>query len=155
MRRTAIISDIHGNLVALTAVMKDIAQRGVDRIVCLGDVVGYGPHPRECLDRVMELDFCILGNHDCSALFDPEGFNRAAESAIFWTRTRMQQSDDGGESARRRIQYICQLPRMVVEGDTWFVHGSPRAPTNEYVFPEDAQNPKKLDKLFSVVDRWC
>ena len=155
MRRTAIISDIHGNSVALDAVLADIDSQNVQRIVCLGDVIGYGPHPEMCLDRVAEMDFCILGNHDSSALFDPEGFNRAAESAIFWTRNRIQHSDDGGESARRRMQFICQLPRMVVEDDVWFVHGSPRAPTNEYVFPEDAQNPKKLDKLFGVVRRLC
>ena len=66
--KRAIISDIHGNLTALNAVMEDIAAQGVTEIFCLGDVVGYGPNPRECLDEVMKFDLCILGNHDQAAL---------------------------------------------------------------------------------------
>lgn len=155
MTRTAIVSDIHGNLVALDAVMADIQSVGVDRIVCLGDVVGYGPHPCQCLDRTMEFDLCILGNHDNSALFDPEGFNRAAESAIFWTRRQIESGPDGAEASQRRMRFICGLPRMVVEQDIMFVHGSPRGPTNEYVFPEDTQNTKKMEKLFALVGRTC
>lgn len=155
MIRTAIISDIHGNLEALDCVMEDIKSVGVDRIVCLGDVVGYGPHPQECLDRIMDLDICVLGNHDNSALFDPEGFNRTAESAIFWTRQRLEHDGGDGTEARRRLKFICELPRMVVEADAIFVHGSPRGPTNEYVFPEDIQNGRKMEKLFALFPRMC
>lgn len=155
MMRTAVLSDIHGNLAALQSVLADIESQSVDRLICLGDVVGYGPHPRECLDAVAEMAFCILGNHDNSALFDPEGFNRSAESAVFWTRQRLQSDDSDGIDARRRMRWICELPRVVQEDDVLFVHGSPRGPTNEYVFPEDSQNPKKLEKLFSLVPRLC
>lgn len=152
--KTAIVSDIHGNQAALAAVLEDIDTVGVDRIVCLGDIVGYGPHPRECLDRAMEFEFCVLGNHDSSALFDPEGFNRSAEKAIFWTRQRLE-NGESPEAARRRMDYLCKMPRMVQEDDVMFVHGSPRGPTNEYVFPEDTQNSKKMTKLFSLVKRLC
>ncbi|MGB7327286.1 MAG: metallophosphoesterase family protein [Rubripirellula sp.] len=155
MTRTAILSDIHGNLAALEAVMEDVRGENVDRIVCLGDVIGYGPSPCECLDQVMEFDFCVLGNHDSSALFDPEGFNIAAEQAIFWTRSQIECGNDGPEASQRRMKYLCSLPRMVDEGDTMFVHGSPRSPTNEYVFPEDTQNIKKMEKLFSLVTHLC
>jgi predicted phosphodiesterase len=155
MTRTAILSDIHGNLAALEAVLEDIDKLNVDRIVCLGDIVGYGPEPRACLDKVMEFSFCVLGNHDSSALFDPEGFNFAAEQAIFWTRSQLEISPDGPEASRRRMEYLCSLPRIVREGSILFVHGSPRGPTNEYVFPEDIQNPKKLEKLFSMVPHLC
>ncbi|MFK8114538.1 MAG: metallophosphoesterase [Rubripirellula sp.] len=155
MTRTAILSDIHGNLSALESVMEDVRGQNVDRIVCLGDVIGYGPSPCECLDQVMEFDFCILGNHDSSALFDPEGFNIAAEQAIFWTRSRIECGSDGPEASRRRMQYICGLPRLKSEGSVVFVHGSPRGPTNEYVFPEDTQNLKKMEKLFSLVPHLC
>lgn len=155
MTRTAILSDIHGNLAALNAVLADIDTQKVDRIVCLGDVVGYGPDPCACLDRVMEFDFCVLGNHDSSSLFDPEGFNVAAEQAIFWTRTQLERVGNDPEASRRRIEYLCQLPRTVRENDWLFVHGSPRGPTNEYVFPEDTQNVKKMEKLFSLVPRLC
>jgi predicted phosphodiesterase len=153
--RTAILSDIHGNLAALEAVMDDVRGQNVDRIVCLGDVIGYGPSPCECLDLVMEFEFCILGNHDSSALFDPEGFNLAAEQAIFWTRSQIESSSDGPEASRRRMQFICDLPRMKVEEHVLYVHGSPRGPTNEYVFPEDTQNMKKMEKLFSMVPHLC
>ena len=135
--------------------MADIATQDVERIVCLGDVIGYGPHPCECLDQAMQFEFCILGNHDSSALFDPEGFNEAAEQAIFWTRNRLESSKDGPDASRRRMQFLCNLPRMHREGSALFVHGSPRGPTNEYVFPEDTQNVKKMEKLFSMVPHLC
>jgi predicted phosphodiesterase len=153
--KTAIVSDIHGNLAALEAVMEDIDRQQVDRIVCLGDVIGYGPNPCECLDHVMRFAMCILGNHDSSALFDPEGFNVAAEQAIFWTRSQVECGSDGPDASLRRMKYICELPRLVEEGCVLFVHGSPRGPTNEYVFPEDTQNLKKMDKLFSLVSHLC
>lgn len=155
MTRTAIVSDIHGNLAALEAVMADIVSQDVDRIVCLGDVVGYGPHPCECLDQVMAFDFCVLGNHDSSSLFDPEGFNVAAEQAIFWTRSRLEDATADPDACRRRIEYLCGLPRTVREDHWLFVHGSPRGPTNEYVFPEDVQNVKKMEKLFSLIPGVC
>ena len=155
MTRTAIVSDIHGNLSALEAVLEDIDSQNVDRIVCLGDVIGYGPAPRQCLDHAMQFDFCILGNHDSSALFDPEGFNVAAEQAIFWTRAQIENGPDGADVSRKRMQFICSLPRLVDEANVLFVHGSPRGPTNEYVFPEDTQNLKKMEKLFSMVPHLC
>ena len=148
MTRTAILSDIHGNLTALNAVMEHVQDQKVDRIICLGDVVGYGPEPCQCLDIVMEFEFCVLGNHDSSALFDPEGFNVSAEQAIFWTRSQLESGRDGPEKSRARMEYLCSLPRTVREENILFVHGSPRGPTNEYVMPEDIQNVKKMEKLF-------
>tara|TARA_R110002073_G_scaffold15425_7_gene60866 strand:+ start:17772 stop:18530 length:759 start_codon:yes stop_codon:yes gene_type:complete len=155
LTRTAILSDIHGNLAALRAVLADVQSNKVDRIVCLGDVVGYGPQPCACLDQAIEFDFCVLGNHDSSALFDPEGFNVAAEQAIFWTRAQLECGRDGPEASRRRMEFLCKLPRTVREGGVLFVHGSPRSPTNEYVFPEDTQNCKKMEKLFSMIPHLC
>ncbi len=155
MTRIAILSDIHGNLTALEAVLEDVAGQNIDRILCLGDVIGYGPEPCACLDHVMGFEFCVLGNHDSSALFDPEGFNIAAEQAIFWTRSQLECGRDGPEASRLRMEFICGLPRMVREGGILFVHGSPRGPTNEYVFPEDTQNGKKIEKLFSMIPHLC
>lgn len=155
MTTTAILSDIHGNLAALESVLADVASQNVDRIVCLGDIVGYGPHPCACLDYAAKFDFCVLGNHDSSALFDPEGFNATAEQAIFWTRAQLEVGPGGPEESRRRMEFLCELPRTVREGDLLFVHGSPRGPTNEYVFPEDIQNAKKMEKLFSLVPHLC
>ena len=154
MTKRAILSDIHGNLTALEAVLEDVASQGVDEIVCLGDIVGYGPQPCECLDRAMEFSFSILGNHDNSALFDPEGFNTAAEQAIFWTRRQLECGDDEGANIRR-LEFLAQMPRTRLEGAMLFVHGSPRGPTNEYVFPEDTYNRRKMEKLFSLVPGIC
>jgi predicted phosphodiesterase len=163
--RTAILSDIHGNLTALHAVLSHIETQSVDRVVCLGDVVGYGPKPCQCLDLVMGFGFCVLGNHDSSALFDPEGFNAAAEQAIFWTRSQLEanesaetadgEAEDQPSPSRRRMDFLCRLPRTIRENNTLFVHGSPRGPTNEYVMPEDIQNSKKMEKLFSLVPHLC
>ena len=84
MVKRAILSDIHGNLEALTAVLADARSRGCEQLVCLGDIVGYGPNPCECVDQVMQFESCILGNHDFAALFEPEGFSNVAERASNW-----------------------------------------------------------------------
>src|SRR5579875_2723547 len=89
--RRALISDIHGNLEALDVVLEDIKAQGIEEIYCLGDIIGYGPNPRECIDRVMEhCALTLLGNHDQGAMFDPDGFNISAERAIFWTREQLE-----------------------------------------------------------------
>lgn len=153
--RRAIISDIHGNLEALTAVLTDIAAQEIREIYCLGDIVGYGPNPGECVDAAMRFDACVLGNHDQGALFDPEGFSSGAERAIFWTRAQLESPLDDPEQKLSRWNFLCELPRTIREEGRLFVHGSPRNPLNEYVFPEDAHNPRKIEKLFSVVERVC
>ena len=68
MTKRAIISDIHGNLEALDTVLNDIQEQGIEEIFCLGDVIGYGPNPRECIDRCREFKVCLLGNHDLSLI---------------------------------------------------------------------------------------
>ncbi len=155
MVRQAIISDIHGNLEALQAVLEDIDRQNVDRIVCLGDIVGYGPNPRECLDLAMGFHWSILGNHDDAALHNPEGFSSGAEKAIFWTREQLENSDSDPETVRRRLEFLDELPRRQRENGYQFVHGSPRDPLNEYVFPEDVHNVRKMEVLFSLVERAC
>ena len=68
--KRALISDIHSNIEGLSAVLADLEEQGVSEIYCLGDIVGYGPNPRECIDVVMKCKVCLLGNHDQGALFD-------------------------------------------------------------------------------------
>jgi diadenosine tetraphosphatase ApaH/serine/threonine PP2A family protein phosphatase len=161
--KRAIISDIHGNLDALEAVLQEIQRRGITETYCLGDTVGYGPNPRECLDIVMTLAACILGNHDQGALFDPEGFSSSAERAIFWTRSQLQgpidpsHPDDPAlhELQQKRWHFLCGLPRCLREDPFLFVHGSPRNPLAEYVFPEDVYNRKKMERLFPMIPQYC
>jgi len=149
----AVISDIHANLEALQAVLADIKAKNIDEIYCLGDIVGYGPNPRECIDLVMSCQVCLLGNHDQGALFDPEGFNAGAERAIFWTRQMLESGDREGND--KRWSFLGELPRMRRENGFMFVHGSARNPLNEYVFPEDVYNQKKMERIFSLVKQYC
>ena len=89
--RYALISDIHANLAALTQALRWIDDLGVDAVVCLGDIVGYGPNPIECLDLVMSrCRAAIMGNHDFAVLYEPTNFNPGAEQAAFWTRDQFR-----------------------------------------------------------------
>jgi predicted phosphodiesterase len=153
LARRAILSDIHGNLEALNAVLADIEGQNVDEIFCLGDVIGYGPDPRLCIDRCREFKMTLLGNHDNGALFDPDGFSSGAERAIFWTRSQLE--DNSVEQSRNRWDFIARLPRTYRDGDLMFVHGSPRSPLNEYVFPEDVYNQRKIERIFGFIQKYC
>ncbi len=149
----AIISDIHGNLEALDAVLHDIHSRNIGTIYCLGDIVGYGANPRECVDRCRGFQLCLLGNHDNGALFDPDGFSSGAERAIFWTRRQLE--DINQPEVKERWEFLVRLPRTHRAGNFMFVHGSPRSPLNEYVFPEDIYNQRKIERIFSFIQRYC
>ncbi len=150
----AIISDIHANLEALEAVLADIRRQNISEIYCLGDIIGYGPNPCECIDRVMaDCKMCLLGNHDQAALFDPEGFNASAERAVFWTRKTLESGT--GAQADKRWDFLGELPRVHREPNFLFVHGSARNPLNEYVFPEDIYNQRKMERIFSLVENYC
>jgi predicted phosphodiesterase len=149
----AIISDIHANQEAFEAVLADIRQQGISEVFCLGDIVGYGPNPCECIDLAMTCQKCLLGNHDQAALFDPEGFNAGAERAILWTRKTLEAA--AGPKAEQRWDFLGELPRTIRDGDFLFVHGSARNPLNEYVFPEDVYNQRKMERIFGLVGRYC
>ncbi len=153
--RRALVSDIHGNLVALQQVLLDIQEQQIDEIFCLGDVIGYGPSPRECIDEVVKFELCILGNHDQAALFDPQGFSSTAERAIFWTRKQLEFESDDSDAAKQRWRFLAELPRTHQVDDFLFVHGSARNPINEYIFPEDVYNRRKLEKVFSLIPKYC
>jgi diadenosine tetraphosphatase ApaH/serine/threonine PP2A family protein phosphatase len=151
----AIISDIHSNYEALQAVLRDIDKHPVSEIYCLGDVVGYGPNPRECIDAVMRCKMVLLGNHDQGALFDPVGFSPVAERAIFWTRSQLEASPESRQAREKRWEFLAERPRSHREDGYLFVHGSARNPLNEYVFPEDIYNQRKMERIFALVERYC
>lgn len=153
--RRALISDIHANLEALEAVLDDIRQQGIKDILCLGDIIGYGPNPRECIDLVRKnCRLSLLGNHDQGALYDPEGFNVGAERAIFWTREQLENAPDRAHN-KERWDFLGELPRSQRFGPFLMVHGSPRNPLSEYVFPEDIYNHRKMERLFQLIERYC
>lgn len=151
----ALISDIHSNLEGLQAVLEDIEKHNIKEIYCLGDIVGYGPNPRECVDLVMSCKMVLLGNHDQGAMFDPEGFNPSAERAIFWTRAQLEVPTENRQKKERRWEFLAERPRSFRENGFMFVHGSARNPLNEYVFPEDIYNQRKMERIFALVERYC
>jgi len=153
--KRAIISDIHSNIESLEAVLADIRSQDITEIYCLGDLVGYGPNPGEVIDEVMKCTVCLLGNHDQGALFDPEGFNSGAERAIFWTRSQLEKGVDAPNIRQHRWDFLGELPRTRTEDGILYVHGSARNPLNEYVFPEDIYNKRKLEKVFSLISRYA
>ena len=153
--KRALISDVHSNLEGLEAVLADIEGQGITEVYCLGDIIGYGPNPCECIDRIIQCDFCLLGNHDQGALFDPEGFNSGAERAIFWTREQLEDPRGDSRANAQRWDFLGELPRNRKENGLLFVHGSARNPLNEYVFPEDIYNQRKMEKIFSLIERTC
>ncbi len=154
--KRALISDVHANSEALQKVMEDIRQQGVSKIYCLGDIIGYGPNPCECLDQIMKhCTVTILGNHDQAALFDPDGFNPVALQAVYWTREQLERREANADLTDRRWDFLGNLQRYHNEGDFLYVHGSPREPTNEYVFPEDVYNQRKIDAWFDRIQRYC
>lgn len=120
--KIAIISDIHGNYEALTAVLNDIYDKQVEKIICLGDIVGYGPNPNECVQLVKEhCQLTIMGNHDAAA-FNPlmaKDFNQNARYAIEWTASVLTPSSK---------EYLSTLPMMESLGNATFVHATPYDP---------------------------
>ena len=129
--RVLIISDIHANLAALEAVLAHavLSQNGhYDAVWCLGDIVGYGPNPNECVERIRNLPnlVCLMGNHDKAVLDESsiEVFNADARAALYWTRS---------VAAAETLAFLRALPEIAHMSDFTLVHGSPRQPVWEYI----------------------
>lgn len=141
-----IFSDIHANLPALEAVLESMKANGVERRVCLGDIVGYGASPNECVELTREsADVCILGNHDSVAIrWDSDvGFNPYAKKAIEWTQENLNESSK---------QYLRSLPYMYEENDVCFVHASPMSPA-DWIYITDLED--ALDAFDHFGERHC
>jgi diadenosine tetraphosphatase ApaH/serine/threonine PP2A family protein phosphatase len=126
-----IISDIHGNLEALEAVLSRL--NDADGVFCLGDVVGYGPNPNECIERVTSLPglVCVAGNHDLAAIgrYDHDWFNSHARAAIRWTQERLT------DGSRRFLE---GLPLTARVDDATLVHGALPEPMDYVTGPVEA-----------------
>lgn len=152
----AIISDIHGNLDALEVALADIDRRGIKTIICLGDIVGYGPDPCACVDLVIQrCAWSLMGNHDFAVLYEPTNFNASAEAAAFWTRRQLELEPDADLRAKR-WKYLGNLRVQEVWNGSLWVHGSPRRPINEYIFPDDViAAPGKMTQVFDRIEGRC
>jgi diadenosine tetraphosphatase ApaH/serine/threonine PP2A family protein phosphatase len=128
--RIAVLSDIHANLQALEAVLADVDSEAPDELWCLGDLVGYGPRPNECVDLVRErASLSLCGNHDLAVLgvLDVSDFSGDAEAAASWTR------DVLGDSER---EWLRGLEPAARRAGVELFHGSPRDPVWDYVLSE-------------------
>lgn len=145
----ALISDIHSNTEALSVVLDDLEARGADRIICLGDVIGYGPEPRRTLETIMErCEFCLLGNHEHGAMFYASDFNPKARAAIEWTKAQLNDTAFSREDNFRLWNYISEMAETKVVGDVLFAHGSPKDPVRDYTLPSDVADPSKMKERF-------
>lgn len=145
----AFISDIHSNTEALTACLRTIDRLSVTRVICLGDIIGYGPEPRETLQTVMQrAEFSLLGNHEHGAMFYASDFNPRARAAIDWTRDQLNRRDKPREENMRFWQYLDSMRQEHREDGMLLVHGSPRDPVREYLVPRDAADRPKMDECF-------
>jgi predicted phosphodiesterase len=121
-----VLSDVHANLAALESVLEDAGK--VDAVWCLGDLVGYGPNPNECIELIQEQPelICLTGNHDaaCYGLINPVTFNYDARLAVEWTQSVLTEDS---------LEFLRTRPQTEVVGDVTLAHGSPRQPVLEYL----------------------
>ena len=128
-----ICSDIHSNATAFEAVLQSMRENGVERRVCLGDIVGYGVDTDECVNLVKEnMDVCLIGNHDSVAVRyeSSAGFSPYAKQAIEWTQKNL---------SKESVTYIRSLPYIQEENDICFVHASPLSPA-DWVYVTDLED---------------
>lgn len=140
--RTLIISDVHGNSVALKAVLM---KESFDELVVLGDIVGYGPSPGKCCDLVRLFSpLCVRGNHE-EALLNPlllDRFNSLAKEALLFTKNNLK---------NYHIDFLSTLPYIQRREDVVYTHSSPVNPNLfNYLFPEDSFS-KQVQETFNYM----
>jgi diadenosine tetraphosphatase ApaH/serine/threonine PP2A family protein phosphatase len=156
--RRAILSDIHANFDALSAVMADIDDRGITDIVCLGDIVGYGPEPAECVSLVKKrCRLVLMGNHDYALLTVPYGFNRVAAQAIECHKSMLTVGCLDHKKCEMHLDFLKNLPTSHEEDGALYVHASPRDHLVDYVLETDvAYGPSpKIKEIFEMLTGVC
>ena len=156
----ALISDIHSNREALLKVLEDIENQGLKEILCLGDLVGYGPDPGFVVETAMDWPVVLMGNHDEAVIKEAYGFNPVARAAVIWTRDQLRPGFFSGKGKRDRWKFLSGLKLTHQIEGALLVHGSPRDPTMEYVLRTDCVDltggvPEKIRDIFSRFDRVC
>jgi predicted phosphodiesterase len=142
-----VLSDIHGNLAALKAVLEQLEKLGVKRYYTLGDTVGYGPFPVECFRLVRDcFDLMLMGNHEYAAFHRAwQDFNPLATKAIRWTREQLE--------AAGELVHLEPLTSSKQVGNALFVHGNVHDPLNAYVRERDARGLSSFDEVAKELER--
>jgi diadenosine tetraphosphatase ApaH/serine/threonine PP2A family protein phosphatase len=145
--KLALLSDLHSNFIALDACLKHLQGERFDRICVLGDMIAYGPRPKECVEAVRGLQaqgaLCLKGNHDENSVRQGVPGGVASEIGRYELLDRAGMGEDN-------LRWVADLPAKVQEGELLFVHASPRDPLGEYVDTEE----KCLAALAGTDARW-
>lgn len=149
----AIISDIHGNLEALDAVLADAERHGAKKIYCLGDIVGYGPDPIACLHYAMSWPVVLQGNFE-AAILTEDDLSRwvvpVAQKTVLRLRRRLRQFEN-----RELRMFMASLKTSYSEDNALYVHATPRDHMTEYLSPDDVHAPRMLDDIAKRVPGIC
>jgi diadenosine tetraphosphatase ApaH/serine/threonine PP2A family protein phosphatase len=147
----AIVSDIHSNLEALTAVFETCERLGVKEYLCLGDVIGYGPNPLE-VTRLAQRRFAssLMGNHEEALVTRKHRFNPHAAQAIDWTRKILQAAGPEGDLAAPMDWFKARTP-FALRGKLLMVHGSIYDPVHDYV--DEPENPVESQQMIETLNR--
>lgn len=141
----AVISDLHSNIEAFQAVIDDIRSHDIERVIVLGDVVGYGPNPKECLEMVYDLnpEVILMGNHEHAIVNGcPSNMHPRARTTIEWTRDQIPD---------HRLEQMRHWPTSFQIDDILAVHASPRNHVMEYIFPHDVKRPGLMRERFDLM----
>jgi predicted phosphodiesterase len=151
--RYAIVADIHSNGEALRAVFEDLRRREIKHVMCLGNIVGIGPEPGYCVDFVRKNCFTtLLGNLDYGIVHKTATCTESTARALAWARAIIESGDP--DEAADRWKFFEKLPERFDKNGITFVHGSPRDPVSEFLFPEDVErNPAKIVDSFELFDK--
>ena len=151
----AILSDIHGNLEALEAVLADMERNRVEDIYCLGDLIGYGPDPLPCIERAMSWKLALQSHFDKSSLGNDDlpGFVGARHARKTILRFREQLKFHPNRDVIQR--FMSERPEGFANPDAQFVHGTLRDPLNEYLFPEAIYDQARLNEIGARIDKLC
>ena len=161
MDNFAVVSDIHSNIAAFKAVLEDIKKYNPCDVVCLGDIVGYGPDPKKAVSMVRRnCSIVVKGNHDQAAIEYPQGFNQQAHDAIVWTKKSLKSLRLFSSEVRMNWNFLRRLPDSYSRDGMLFVHGSPRDPISEYIDEDDTfclgyGGREKLEDIFSLIEQIC
>jgi len=129
--KIAVMSDIHGNLEALDAVIEDIYSRRVEKIICIGDLIDYGPNPEEVIQKIRQIDVCCtMGNHELGILskLERKWFNPKVRKDLSLTEELLSPES---------LDFIAGLPKTHTLNNSLFVHGFPPASVKTYLFEKD------------------
>ena len=143
----AVISDLHSNIEAVSVVVDDIKSKNITRVIVLGDVIGYGPNPKECLElvRSLEPEVILMGNHEHALIHGcPDNMHPRAQLPIDWTRKQLSKGE---------LEFIAEWPDHYIFDDILAVHASPRNHIMEYIFPTDIKRPKLMRERFKLMEK--